>query len=293
MSNRTSQKRKKAKKKSSHKNRGDSETSHYKFPSSKSTSKEIWPLEEGLVPEQAREEAQRIAYDAMEASDPEDKVMLIEEALKANPMCVDALMMTATMMSETPLQYINMTQLAIEAGRMELGEEFMEENKGHFWGLLETRPYMRACAALAEILVDIGLFEDAIIEYEKMLELNPGDNQGMRYPLLALYLQEKHLDDAHELLLQHEEETMAVFTWGRVLLGFIDRGPDYAETLLDEADERNPYMQDYLTGFARLPKDDLGFHGFGDENEAIVAAKYLKPAWKKYPKAVAWLKDML
>ena len=32
----------------------------------------------------------------------------------------------------------------VETGQRTLGEQFFKENRGHFWGILETRPYMRA-----------------------------------------------------------------------------------------------------------------------------------------------------
>jgi len=48
---------------------------------------------------------------------------------------------------------------------------------GHFWGLPETRPYMRARAALAEALQRAGRIEAAVAEMAGVLELNPNDNQ--------------------------------------------------------------------------------------------------------------------
>lgn len=44
--------------------------------------------------------------------------------------------------------------------------------------------------------MEAGRLEESIAEHEGMLELNPNDNQGVRYGLLALYLALKRLDGA-------------------------------------------------------------------------------------------------
>ena len=56
---------------------------------------------------------------------------------------------------------------------------------GHFWGFLETRPYMRARAGLAGTLLKLGDIDGAVGHYRDMLKLNPNDNQGIRYVLAA------------------------------------------------------------------------------------------------------------
>ena len=61
---------------------------------------------------------------------------------------------------------------------MALGAEGFEEYAGHFWGFLETRPYMRARAGLAIALIKLGDESAAIEHFRAMLKLNPNDNQG-------------------------------------------------------------------------------------------------------------------
>src|SRR2546421_12928373 len=48
---------------------------------------------------------------------------------------------------------------------------------GHFWGFLETRPYMRARAGLASTLLQLGDIDSALAHYRDMLKLIPNDNQ--------------------------------------------------------------------------------------------------------------------
>ena len=52
----------------------------------------------------------------------------------------------------------------MDAGELALGPKGFKEYAGHFWGFLETRPYMRARAGLAGTLLKLG-DEDAAIRH--------------------------------------------------------------------------------------------------------------------------------
>ncbi len=82
--------------------------------------------------------------------------------------------------AEEALEYY---RKGVEMGGQALGPEGFEEYAGHFWGFFETRPYMRARAGLAAALDALGEVDAAIGNYQEMLRLNPGDNQGIRYVL--------------------------------------------------------------------------------------------------------------
>jgi hypothetical protein len=49
---------------------------------------------------------------------------------------------------------------------------------------------MRARLGLVQALRDLGRDDEAVAHYRELLELNPGDNQGVRYLLVATLLQE-------------------------------------------------------------------------------------------------------
>ena len=98
-----------------------------------------------------------------------------------------------------------------------LGAEFFQENKGDFWGILETRSYMRARPMLADFLVDAGRMAEAIRHCETIVQLNPNDNQGVRRTLLAYYLSTDKLEGARRPLQEYAEDDTPVFLWGRML----------------------------------------------------------------------------
>jgi tetratricopeptide (TPR) repeat protein len=107
--------------------------------------------------------------------------------------------------------------VAVAAER--LGKKAFKEFVPHFWGVLDTRPYMRARFQLAEELREAGQVEDAIEEYEEMLLLNENDNLGVRYHLLPCLFALGRLDEARKLLKRYpgECEWNVVFAWSRVL----------------------------------------------------------------------------
>jgi hypothetical protein len=57
------------------------------------------------------------------------------------------------------------------------------------WGILETRPYMRARLGLAQALWGLGQHQRAADHMHEPLPMNPGDNLGLRYLLATLLLQ--------------------------------------------------------------------------------------------------------
>ncbi|MDP2168388.1 MAG: hypothetical protein Q8J64_08670 [Thermodesulfovibrionales bacterium] len=53
-------------------------------------------------------------------------------------------MLLAQETSKSLDEEIDLYRQGVEAGEMALGKKAFKEGVGHFWGILETRPYMRA-----------------------------------------------------------------------------------------------------------------------------------------------------
>lgn len=106
------------------------------------------------------------------------------------------------------------------AGAAAIGADRFAAFRGEFWGHLETRPYMRARLGLAQALRDLGRDDEAVAHYRELLELNPGDNQGVRYLLLATLLQRGMNDEAGALLSEHQDDLQALWPYGRLLWEF-------------------------------------------------------------------------
>lgn len=239
----------------------------------------------------ASEKAQELAYEAMEADDPNTVVSLAMRAVELDRRCVDALVILAHAGADSQEQLVESLEKAVWIGEQALGEDFFEENRGRFWGLIETRPYMRARQELADLLRDAGRTDEAIGHYEAMLELNPNDNQGVRDLLLGCYLSRGDLDGARRLFDQYDDDGSATFRWSRVLERHFAGDEAKAAKLLAEARKDNAFVEPYLTGKKRMPDALPGYYSPGDESEAKHVAVNLCPAWKGHPESVEWLKE--
>ncbi len=236
-----------------------------------------------------KEEAQELAWQAMEAETAEQARSLAERALAKDPDCVDAIVVLTELEANSPKDVIAGLERAVAAGERSLGARFFAENKGHFWGLLETRPYMRARVQLAELLRSLGHGRKAIGHYEALLELNPNDNQGVRDLLLGCYLAHSELAAATKLLKRYERDSMATFAWGRVLERFLAGDRKGAERALKMARKRNRFVELYFSGLKKLPDELSETYSLGSEEEAILCFDHLAAAWLKHQPAMFWL----
>ena len=114
---------------------------------------------------------------------------------------------------------MNIVVAALQAAERTLGSACFAENVGHFWGITETRPYMRARFGLAESLTAAGRIDEAMTHYQELLRLNPNDNQGVRYVLLPKLLAAGRDVEAARLLKEYDEES-ANWAYARALLAF-------------------------------------------------------------------------
>jgi hypothetical protein len=232
--------------------------------------------------------AQQCVYDAMEATGYR-RVELAQEALTLDPNCVDAYVILADN-ADSDEEAMMLSKKGMEIGEKEFGKAFFKANKGHFWGLLETRPYMRAKAAYADAVHQLGYTMAAIRQYEQLLELNPNDNQGIRYILFGAYLEEGKLEAAERLLKKYEEST-AVMLYNKLLLELYKNGfSANAVKLLKEAKKANPYVIPFLSGKKKIPMYRPQEYQLGDESEAILYADDHFQLWNKIEGLEKWLK---
>jgi tetratricopeptide (TPR) repeat protein len=211
-------------------------------------------------------------------------------SVRIDPACLDARLMLATFAAGPADEYIEELRRIVAVGERDLGEKFFRENHGHFWLVMETRPYMRARSALAEALRTAGRNAEAIAEFESLLALNPNDNQGLRYALLGCYLEEERLDRARHLFRQFEGEGSAMFDWGRVLERYLSGDLAGAMAALARARRNNSHVESFLTGKKKAPKSRSDYYEHHEVSEALVCIDTIGGAWKRHQEAVRWLK---
>jgi tetratricopeptide (TPR) repeat protein len=194
--------------------------------------------------------------------------------------------------ARTPSEAAVLYQKAVAAGERALGPDFFHENAGHFWGMVQTRPYMRARTDLARCLWTKGDRDAAVQHYYELLRLNPRDGQGMRGALLASLGDLGRFDEIEEILARPEYEGDDGVEWllMKALMAFVREGASArAGELLRAGLECNKHLLDYLLG--RKAESWTGGNTVraGGEDEAAAYARNFLSVWKRVPNALAWL----
>jgi tetratricopeptide (TPR) repeat protein len=238
------------------------------------------------------DQAQQIMYQVWDETNPGKRITLAHQALAVSPDCADAYVLLAEEAADTVKRAYEYYQQGVEAGRRALGEEYFKEDVGHFWGMLETRPFMRALEGTANLLWNMNRLDEAADTYNEMLRLNPNDNQGVRYSLLNILLTADRIADVKKLLKKYKDEFSSVWQYTQALIEFRAKGAaPKADLALQAAIGQNRFVPTYLTGQKRIPNRLPDYIGIGDEREAISYASDHLNHWRRTPGAVEWLKQ--
>jgi tetratricopeptide (TPR) repeat protein len=234
--------------------------------------------------------AQEVMYEAWDRTNPRDRVALAHKALKISPFCADAYVLLAEEQAKSAEEALEYYRKGVEAGEQALGPKGFKEYAGHFWGFLETRPYMRARAGLAAILNALGDVDAAISNYRDMLRLNPNDNQGIRYELASCLMKNGDTEALKELLKQYDEDGSALWLYTQALLAYRESNADKkAEEVAKRAVRSNRHVPGALAGTKKVKSSTSGYLTMGGEDEAAHYVQEWGFDWLTTPGAVDWL----
>ncbi|ATW26816.1 IS1096 element passenger TnpR family protein [Candidatus Formimonas warabiya] len=235
-------------------------------------------------------EAEKLINRAMRIKSKKRKVELAQEALAQDHLCVDAYVILGEEKAETWEDAKELFQQGVKAGEKVLGQGFFKKNRGHFWGISATRPYMRAKFRLAESLWNLGERRKAAHHLTEMLELNPADHQGARYLLCHLLLILDADDEYEKLMKKYSDDSSVEFLFNNALFLFRHSG-NSKESLdgLKKALEYNAYVAKYLLNIIKVPKKIFGPIIAGGQEEAAGYVTDARRNWEKTPGAISWL----
>lgn len=237
-------------------------------------------------------EAQDLVYEAWECINAKDRVVLALEALEISPDCADAYCILAECKAKKLADKIKYYQLGLEAGQRALGSAFFRENKGHCWGLVESRPFMRAKLGLAQKLWEFGDQKEAISHCWDLLELNTGDNQGVRYVLINFLVETKRLEEIDKLFKFAPDDGSSLWLYPKSLAIYQKEGSSKkANEALTDAFGHNLNVPEYLLGKKKIPSKRIDHYSWGSKEEAIIYCVDGLKAWQITEGALEWLKS--
>lgn len=240
-------------------------------------------------PEGDKEEAEDLVHEAMDLEGEERKELLME-ALDLDPECIAAYHALGAA-EHHPAIAIAFYERGISLGAVRFqSEEYLKENKGHFWGLTETRPFMRCLQGAADCQFFLGHVFEALGMWFHMLDLNPNDNQGVRYDLMLSLAGFRDHEQFEQLDKQFSDDASAAAHFNRVLNLFTKHGPGpQALQALNVARAKNKHVVPLL-----LKKDAplyrVSGYTISSEEEAIAYMDKAHLVWSGVPGAREWLK---
>jgi tetratricopeptide (TPR) repeat protein len=236
------------------------------------------------------ERAQELAYDAMEVGG-RLQVKRARQALALSADCADAWGILAEA-AATPEIALERYEQGVAAGVRAIGRDRFDALAGEFWGTLETRPYMRARVGLAQTLEALGRHQEAVSHYRELLRLNPNDNQGVRYLLVAALLRLDRNEEAGRLLDEHDGDIQALWAYARVVWRFRTEGDTPpTRAALDDAVAANPHVIKYLLDPDSAPVDRPAHYALGSKEEAAYVANELGEAYAATSGLQEWLRS--
>ncbi len=210
--------------------------------------------------------------EAFEATSKTKAIKLAKQALEIYPDNIDAESFIADF-EEHQIKKLEKYNNIIEHATKLLEKEniFDKENIGDFWGILETRPYMRARNKKITILIDLGRYTEAINECEEMLKLCESDNLGIRYTLICLYCILEKFEECEKLYKKYNEDS-AFMLFPMAIMNF--KKGNYKETkkFLKDVQETNPYIIKILKNEISMQKnaDNIEYYAPGSMEEASI-----------------------
>lgn len=179
------------------------------------------------------------------------------------------------------LETIEQCEEFIDDFHEKMGDEYFEENKGHFWQIFETREFMSALLHLSILLFEDNQDHKAIEQLEYILELNPNDNQGVRYLLITNLLKLNLLEKVENLMDFYDEEYSTTWNFSKLLLAIKNNEDENTiKELYGEAINSNNYVVPFLLGDEKISDDEPSFYSEGSEEEAISYLDFALDVWK-------------
>lgn len=236
-------------------------------------------------------QAQDLAYRGWREGTARGRQKLAQKALKISPDAPDPYLLLAHDAPSWREAEILARQGLAAAERL-VGPDALVEYAGDFWGVAITRPYMRAHFALGYVLWRQGRREEAVEHFQHLLNINPEDNQGARYVLVAILMELKRDGEALRVMDRYSRDGLVHWAYNRALRQFTLRGGEHPRVLkrLQRAISQNRYVPPLLLGTRPVRRWELTMVEPGEESEAVEYLQLYREAWARTPGALDWLR---
>jgi tetratricopeptide (TPR) repeat protein len=234
-------------------------------------------------------EARNLVLQAEEMLDSEAAI-LVHRAIKIDSDCVYAYELLGNI-EDNDNKAIVFYKKGIAIGRKTLGQDFFKENRGLFWSIPETRPFLRCMAGYAATLSELNMFTEAITVYEQILNLNIKDNLNVRHPLMLALLRLNNFKKFKLWETRFHNDNCIYFIYNRVLFYFKSTGDsEITNKLLKAAIKRNKAVVPVLIS---IKLNSGSITNDKEHNWAVIYSILAKTTWIETDGALNWLRKKI
>ena len=217
------------------------------------------------------DDAYELLEKAQNARNEKEALRLAKKAYEKSSECFDAILFQCDL-EENGIKRMKLLDdgLEFEKNRLTKEKYFDKENIGHFYGIFETRPYIRGLVIKIEYLLEEGKLRQAANVCKEVLRLNENDNLGARYLLMAIYATLEEEKDMLDLYKKYPEEDLEMlFPLFAIYykIGNDKKAKDY----LNRIDKCNSNFVKYFKGIIKQSeKVRTGYYSRGDSSEIFM-----------------------
>ena len=217
------------------------------------------------------DDAYEILEEAQNAKTEKEAIKLAKKAYEKSRECFDAILFQCDL-EENGIKRMKLLDDGLEFEKSRLTKEkyFDKENIGHFYGIFETRPYIRGLVNKAEYLLEEGKISQAENVCREVLRLNENDNMGARYLLMAIYATLEKENDMLKLYKKYPEEDLEMMF--PLFALYYKLGNDKkAKEYLNRVDKCNSNFVKFFNGTIKESKNvSSGYYSRGDSSEIFM-----------------------
>lgn len=217
------------------------------------------------------DDAYEILEEAQYAKNEKEAIRLAKKAYEKSAECFDALLFQCDL-EENGIKRMKLLNDGLEFEKNRLAKEnyFDKENIGNFYGIFETRPYIRGLVTKIEYLLEEGKLRQACNICNEVLRLNNNDNLGTRYLLMAIYGVLEEEKDMLELYKRYPEENLEML-FPLFAIYYKSGNDKKALEYLNRIDKCNPNFVKFFKGTIKeSEKVNPGYYSRGDSSEIFM-----------------------
>jgi hypothetical protein len=217
------------------------------------------------------DDAYEILEEAQHAKNEKEAIRLAKKAYEKSAECFDALLFQCDL-EENGIKRMKLLNDGLEFEKNRLTKEnyFDKENIGHFYGIFETRPYIRGLVTKIEYLLEEGKLRQACNICNEVLKLNNNDNLGARYLLMAIYGVLEEEKEMLKLYKKYPEENLEML-FPLFAIYYKNGNDKKALEYLNRIDKCNSNFVKFFKGTIKESKKvNPGYYSRGDSSEIFM-----------------------